>query len=100
VIVSEFGRTVAMNGTQGTDHGTAGAVLVAGGAVKGGRVLADWPGLKPASLYQARDLMPTTDFRSIATGVLRDHMGLHDAQLAAVFPSKSAVKPKDGLIRA
>jgi uncharacterized protein (DUF1501 family) len=100
IIVSEFGRTVAMNGTQGTDHGTAGAVFVAGGAVKGGRVLADWPGLKPASLYQARDLMPTTDFRSIATGMLRDHMGLQGAQLAAVFPSKAAIKPKDGLIRA
>jgi uncharacterized protein (DUF1501 family) len=101
VIISEFGRTVAMNGTQGTDHGTAGAVFVVGGAIKGGRVLADWPGLKPANLYQARDLMPTTDFRSIANGVLRDHMGLHDAQqLAAVFPSKSPIKPKDGLIRA
>ncbi len=100
IIVSEFGRTVAMNGTQGTDHGTAGVVFVAGGAVKGGRVLTDWPGLKPAHLYQSRDLMPTTDFRSVATGVLRDHMGLQGAQLAAVFPSSAAIKPKDGLIRA
>ena len=99
VIATEFGRTVAMNGTQGTDHGTAGAVFVAGGAVKGGRVIADWPGLKPADLYQARDLKPTTDFRSIATGVLRDHMGLKDNQLAAVFPSSAPIKPRDGLIR-
>ncbi|MEI9887089.1 MAG: DUF1501 domain-containing protein [Rhizomicrobium sp.] len=99
LVVSEFGRTVAMNGTQGTDHGTAGAVFVAGGAVKGGRVLADWPGLKPADLYQDRDLRPTTDFRSIAAGVLRDHMGLHGAQLAAVFPSVAPIKPRDGLIR-
>lgn len=98
LIVSEFGRTVAMNGTQGTDHGTAGVVFAAGGAVRGGRVIADWPGLKPANLYQARDLRPTTDFRAIATGVLRDHMGL--AQLAAVFPSTSPIKPRDGLIRA
>jgi uncharacterized protein (DUF1501 family) len=100
VIATEFGRTVAMNGTQGTDHGTAGAVFVAGGAVKGGRVIADWPGLKPADLYQARDLKPTTDFRSIATGVLRDHMGLKGNQLAAVFPSSAPIKPRDGLIRA
>ncbi len=100
LIVSEFGRTVAMNGTQGTDHGTAGVVFAAGGALKGGHVLADWPGLAPANLYQARDLKPTTDFRSIATGVLRDHMGLQGAQLAAVFPSSSPIKPKDGLIRA
>jgi uncharacterized protein (DUF1501 family) len=99
IIVSEFGRTVAQNGTQGTDHGTAGAVFVLGGAVKGGRVLADWPGLKPGDLYQARDLKPTTDFRTIATGVLRDHMGLQGAALAAVFPASAVVRPKDGLIR-
>jgi uncharacterized protein (DUF1501 family) len=100
VIVSEFGRTVAMNGTMGTDHGTGSAVFVAGGAVKGGRVIADWPGLGPNSLYQDRDLKPTTDFRVIATGVLRDHMGLRDAALAAVFPSSSPIKPREGLIRA
>jgi uncharacterized protein (DUF1501 family) len=100
VIATEFGRTVAMNGTQGTDHGTGGAVFVAGGAVKGGRVIADWPGLRPADLYQARALKPTTDFRSIATGVLRDHMGLKDNQLAAVFPSSAPIRPRDGLIRA
>jgi uncharacterized protein (DUF1501 family) len=100
VIVSEFGRTVAMNGTMGTDHGTAGAMFVAGGAVKGGRVIADWPGLSPRALYQDRDLKPTTDFRAIATGVLRDHMGLHDAALAAVFPATTKIKPRDGLIRA
>ncbi len=100
LIVSEFGRTVAMNGTQGTDHGTAGAVFAAGGAIRGGRVVADWPGLKSSNLYQARDLTPTTDFRSIATGVLRDHMGLQGNQLAAVFPSSATIKPRDGLIRA
>jgi uncharacterized protein (DUF1501 family) len=100
LIVSEFGRTVAMNGTQGTDHGTAGVVFAAGGAMRGGRVIADWPGLKPSNLYQSRDLKPTTDFRAIAAGVLRDHMGLQGAQLAAVFPSASPIKPRDGLIRA
>ncbi len=100
LIVSEFGRTVAMNGTQGTDHGMGSAVFVAGGAVKGGRVLADWPGLRAGALYQDRDLKPTTDFRAIATGVLRDHMGLQGTQLAAVFPSSAPVKPQGGLIRA
>ncbi len=100
IIVSEFGRTVAQNGTQGTDHGTGSAVFVLGGAVKGGRVLADWPGLKPGALYQDRDLRPTTDFRTVATGVLRDHMGLQGAGLAAVFPASAEIKPKDGLIRA
>jgi len=100
IVVSEFGRTVAMNGTQGTDHGTASAVFVMGGAIKGGRVLADWPGLAPGALYQSRDLKPTTDFRTIATGVLRDHLGLHGAELAAVFPSAAPIRPRDGLIRA
>jgi uncharacterized protein (DUF1501 family) len=100
IVVSEFGRTVAMNGTMGTDHGTGSAVFVAGGAVQGGRVIADWPGLSPGALYQDRDLKPTTDFRTVATGMLRDHMGLHDAALAAVFPSSSPIKPRDGLIRA
>jgi uncharacterized protein (DUF1501 family) len=100
IVVSEFGRTVAMNGTQGTDHGTASAVFLAGGAVKGGRVIADWPGLAPQALYQERDLKPTTDFRAIANGVLRDHLGLHEGQLASVFPSSAPIKPRDGLIRA
>ncbi|HEY0106588.1 MAG TPA: DUF1501 domain-containing protein [Rhizomicrobium sp.] len=100
LVVTEFGRTVAMNGTQGTDHGTAGAAFLAGGAVRGGRVIADWPGLKPADLFQDRDLKPTIDFRAIATGVLRDHVGLHEGQLALVFPSAAPVRPRDGLMRA
>ena len=101
LIATEFGRTVAMNGTQGTDHGTGGVMFAAGGALKGGRVIADWPGLKLADLLIQRDLKPTTDFRSIAAGMLRDHMGLHDGQLAAVFPTTTiAYKPMDGLIRA
>jgi uncharacterized protein (DUF1501 family) len=100
IAISEFGRMVAMNGTQGTDHGTAGAAFLFGGAVKGGRVIADWPGVKQANLYAGRDLKPTTDFREIATGVLRDHMGLREDQLATVFPSDKPIKPRDGLLRA
>ena len=62
VVATEFGRTARINGTQGTDHGTGTVALLAGGAVKGGRVISDWPGLKPANLYEARDLAP--DHRS------------------------------------
>ena len=58
-VITEFGRTARINGTEGTDHGTATVALLAGGAVKGGRVIADWPGLSEASLYQNRDLKPT-----------------------------------------
>ncbi len=99
VCVTEFGRTVKMNGTFGTDHGTATIAVLAGGAVKGGRMLADWPGLADKALYQGRDLAPTTDLRALFKGVLRDHLGLDAAVLARdVFPDSGAVKPFDGLI--
>ena len=68
--MTEFGRTVAMNGTAGTDHGTGGAAFLFGGAVNGGRVLADWPGLRPNDLLEGRDLRPTTDLRAVMKGVL------------------------------
>ena len=100
IVASEFGRTVAMNGTLGSDHGTGGAIFLTGGAVKGGRVVADWPGLKPAALYQTRDLATTTDFRAVAAGVLQDHMGLQGVRLAAVFPDGGVIKPERDLIRA
>ncbi|HXW26899.1 MAG TPA: DUF1501 domain-containing protein, partial [Xanthobacteraceae bacterium] len=81
-IVTEFGRTARINGTEGTDHGTATVALLAGGALNGGRVIADWPGLKDASLYEGRDLKPTTDLRAVLKGVLKDHLRLADAALA------------------
>ncbi len=100
VIATEFGRTVAMNGGGGTDHGTAAAAFLLGGAVKG-RVIADWPGLSTAQLYEARDLKPTTDIRAVLKGVLRDHLGVAQAALNnTVFPGSAAVKPMDGLLRA
>ena len=68
VVITEFGRTARINGTDGTDHGTATVALLAGGALKGGRVVADWPGLKPANLHEGRDLKPTTDLRARAQG--------------------------------
>jgi len=101
MMVTEFGRTVKINGTNGTDHGTGGAAFLLGGAVKGGRVLADWPGLKPANLLDERDLKPTTDLRSIAKGVLRDHLGVAESALdTVVFPGAASVKAVDGLIKA
>jgi uncharacterized protein (DUF1501 family) len=99
VVATEFGRTARINGTQGTDHGTGTIALLAGGAVKGGRVIADWPGLKPANLYQGRDLAPTTDLRAVMKGVLKDQFGLAERVLAEnVFPDSSAVKPMQGLV--
>ena len=99
VVATEFGRTARINGTEGTDHGTGTIALLAGGAVKGGRVISDWPGLKPASLYEGRDLAPTTDLRAVLKGVLRDHLGLAERMLAqAVFPDSAPVKGIQGLV--
>ncbi len=101
VAITEFGRTAHINGTAGTDHGTGTVAFLAGGAVAGGRVIADWPGLKPAQLYEARDLAPTTDLRSVLKGVLADHLGLSHSVLAqAVFPGTVALRPMKGLIAA
>ena len=101
LIATEFGRTVAMNGGGGTDHGTAAAAFLLGGTVKGGRALTDWPGLGAAQLYQARDLKPTTDLRAIIKGVLRDHLGVNERALGeSVFPESAAVKPSAGLMNA
>jgi uncharacterized protein (DUF1501 family) len=99
VVVTEFGRTAAVNGTVGTDHGTATVAFLAGGGVKGGKVLADWPGLKTTDLYEARDLRPTTDLRGVIKGVLADHLGLSGGVLARdVFPDSQAVAPVRGLV--
>ena len=99
VVATEFGRTARINGTDGTDHGTGTIALLAGGAVKGGRVISDWPGLKPASLYEGRDLAPTTDLRAVIKGVLRDHLGIAETVLAqTVFPDSAPVRPMKGLM--
>lgn len=99
VVATEFGRTARINGTQGTDHGTGTVALLAGGAIRGGRVIADWPGLKVANLYQGRDLAPTTDLRAILKGLLHDHLGLSERVLVgSVFPDSAAVKPIQGLL--
>jgi uncharacterized protein (DUF1501 family) len=94
LIVTEFGRTVAVNGTRGTDHGTAGCAFLAGGAVAGGRVIADWPGLATRDLHENRDLRATTDLRAIFKGVLFDRFALGEAALEeSIFPNSSAVQP-------
>ena len=99
VVVTEFGRTARINGTEGTDHGTATVALLAGGAVKGGRVIADWPGLSAGKLYQGRDLKPTTDLRAILKGLLHDHLRVDAAALdGKVFPGSAAVKRASGLV--
>jgi uncharacterized protein (DUF1501 family) len=98
-VVTEFGRTARINGTEGTDHGTATIALLAGGALRGGRVVADWPGVKDASLYEARDLKPTTDLRAVLKGVLRDHVRVPERALDTnVFPDSGAAKPMPGLL--
>ncbi|MBI1360771.1 MAG: DUF1501 domain-containing protein [Alphaproteobacteria bacterium] len=99
VAVSEFGRTVRVNGAQGTDHGTAGTVLLAGGAIKGGRMFGDWPTLKPAALFENRDLAPANDARSVFKGVLREQLGWDAADLdRIVFPDSAGARPMANLV--
>ena len=99
-VVTEFGRTARVNGTRGTDHGTATASLLIGGAVNGGRVMADWPGLSNSDLYQDRDLRPTTDLRSLFKGVLGEHLLLPENFVETeVFPDSRTVKPLRYVIR-
>ncbi len=100
IVATEFGRTARANGTQGTDHGTGSSLLLAGGAVKRGGPIGDWPTLADNRLFENRDLAPTLDIRSVFKGVLRDHMGLDRAALdARVFPGSAAEAPAmDGLV--
>ena len=101
VAATEFGRTAAVNGTGGTDHGTAGAVLLLGGAVAGGTVHAEWTGLKPGSLQDGRDLPPRTDMRAIFKSALADHLGVPAGVLDSdVFPDSASAPSIRGLFRA
>jgi uncharacterized protein (DUF1501 family) len=100
LLVTEFGRTAAINGTRGTDHGTATVAFLLGGAVAGGRVIADWPGLSSRALYQGRDLAPTLDLRSVLKGLLSEHLAVPTRALEQdVFPDSGAAKPLRGLLR-
>jgi len=99
LVMTEFGRTVRVNGTAGTDHGTGGVAFILGGAVAGGRVAGNWPGLSEGALFQGRDLAPTTDLRSLAKGLLRDHLKLPPQAVARAFPGSDAAAPTGGLVR-
>jgi uncharacterized protein (DUF1501 family) len=100
LLATEFGRTAAANGTRGTDHGTGSAAFVLGGAVAGGRVLADWPGLSARNLYQQRDLKPTLDLRSVMKSVLHEHLQIASGALDRdVFPGSSGAPYIAGLLR-
>jgi uncharacterized protein (DUF1501 family) len=99
VVATEFGRTARINGTGGTDHGTASTALLLGGALKRGGIVGDWPGLKESALFENRDLAPTLDMRALFKGVLAEHLGVERTALdTAVFPGSAAVKPVAGLV--
>src|SRR5262249_41215903 len=99
-IITEFGRTARINGTDGPDHGTATGALLTAGRLKGGRGIADRPGHQPARLHEGRDLKPTTDLRAVLKGLLNDHLRVEPTVLATkVFPDSAAVKPMSGLLQ-
>jgi uncharacterized protein (DUF1501 family) len=97
--MTEFGRTVRNNGTKGTDHGTGTVAFVLGGDIAGGKVHANWPGLAQDRLFENRDLQPTADLRSVAKGLLSQHLGLSNTVLANVFPDSAQATAMHGLVR-
>lgn len=99
VVMSEFGRTVRENGTGGTDHGRGNVMWLLGGAVAGGRVLGEWPGLDTAALAEGRDLAVVTDYRHVLAPLLQRHLGVQDVGLAAVFPQLPAWAGTPGGLR-
>ena len=94
LVMSEFGRTVAENGNRGTDHGHGNVMFLMGGAVKGGKVYARWPGLSPNKLFEGRDLAITTDFRSVIGAVLNRHLGVDDRNITQIL---QGYQPDDGI---
>ncbi|MGL5116825.1 MAG: DUF1501 domain-containing protein [Beijerinckiaceae bacterium] len=99
VVITEFGRTARINGTVGSDHGTGTVAFLLGGAVKGGKLFADWPGLRPHELHEGRDLKPTTDLRAVLKGLMQDHLGLPAGVLAErVFPGSASVHAMKELV--
>ena len=101
LVATEFGRTVAVNGTSGTDHGTGAVAMLLGGRVAGGRVLADWPGLSNANLFEGRDLKPTLSLDTLIAAALAQHYGLDPARVrTALFPDEAGARFTGTLVRA
>lgn len=93
LVATEFGRTAAINGTNGTDHGTASAALLMGGGLRGGRVMADWPGVAPGALFEARDLKPTLAMEALVSGAVAGHFGLDPALVARrLYPAQQSLQ--------
>jgi uncharacterized protein (DUF1501 family) len=100
LVATEFGRTVASNGTGGTDHGTGAAAMLLGGAVQGGRVVADWPGLAPASLLEGRDLRPTLGLDTLIASACAEAFQIEPERTTRVlFPDVARARPLSGLLR-
>ena len=100
LVATEFGRTVASNGTGGTDHGTGSVAMLLGGAVQGGRVLGDWPGLAAGALYQGRDLQPTTGLDALIATATGECFGIEPERVAReLFPRVAAARPFAQLLR-
>jgi uncharacterized protein (DUF1501 family) len=101
LVATEFGRTVAVNGTGGTDHGTGAAAMLLGGAVRGGRVVADWPGLAPAQLFEGRDLKPTLALDALIAQVCAEVFAFDPERMARIlFPQSARSKPLERLLKA
>ena len=100
IIVSEFGRTVSENGSRGTDHGTGGIAFLLGGAVNGGHIIGDWPGLTEAARYEGRDLNPVNAYEAIFKAALISQLGVSHSFLEdKVLPNSAAIEPWDGLFK-
>ncbi|MBE7635548.1 DUF1501 domain-containing protein [Sneathiella sp. P13V-1] len=92
LVVSEFGRTAAENGTGGTDHGTGGLAILLGGAVRGGKIMGKWPGLAKGDLYQGRDVFPENNLDNVIAVILKEHLGLSDKTVRQkVLPKRELV---------
>jgi uncharacterized protein (DUF1501 family) len=101
MVATEFGRTAAANGTGGTDHGTASSAMIFGGAVTGGRVIADWPGLSSGALYQSRDLRPTTGLDAVIASAAGETFGIDPQRVgAALFPELGTQRFGQRILRA
>lgn len=100
LVATEFGRTAAENGSGGTDHGTASLVMLIGGAVKGGRTVADWPGLSPSALYENRDLKPTMALDALIAGAAGETFSVDpNLVMRTIFKEGTAARPITGVIR-